>query len=124
MTNGYKLEETMNCYRLPVIAIYAINLSGRYSIQLTESVTEKASRGEGIYPQWKTNLNGVKNNTYKYRLHSRLVNAIINRVNEIEDLSASNIVYSGRLHTINHTITRWQSSSIPCQSSSPRKNVV
>ncbi len=57
------------------------NLSGRYSIQLTESVTKKASRGEGIYPQWKTNLNGVKNNNYKYRLHSRLVNAIINRVN-------------------------------------------
>jgi len=56
------------------------NLSGRYSIQLTESVTEKASRGEGIYPQWKTNLNGVKNNNYKYRLHSRLVNAIINRM--------------------------------------------
>ncbi len=32
------------------------NLSGRYSIQLTECVTEKASRGEDIYPQWKTNL--------------------------------------------------------------------
>ena len=56
------------------------NLSGRYSIQLTESVTEKASRGEGIYRQWKTNLNGVKNNNYKYRLHSRLVNAIIYRM--------------------------------------------
>jgi hypothetical protein len=55
-------------------------LSGMYSIQLTESVTEKASRGEGIYPQWKTNLHGVKNNNYKYHLHSRLVNAIINRM--------------------------------------------
>ena len=69
------------------------NLSGRYSIQLTESVTEKASRGEDIYPQWKTNLNGVKNNNYKHHLHPRLVNAIINRVNESEDLSASNDLY-------------------------------
>jgi hypothetical protein len=41
------------------------NLSGRYSIQLTECVTEKASRGEDKYPQWKTNLNGAKNNNYK-----------------------------------------------------------
>jgi hypothetical protein len=55
-------------------------LSGMYSIQLTESVIEKASRGEGIYPQWKTNVHGVKNNNYKYHLHSRLVNAIINRM--------------------------------------------
>ena len=55
-------------------------LSGMYSLQLTEYVIEKASRGEMIYPQWKTNLHGVKNNNYKYHLHSRLVNAIINRM--------------------------------------------
>jgi hypothetical protein len=55
-------------------------LSGMYSLQLTEYVIEKASRGEMIYPQWKTNLHGVKTNNYKYHLHSRLVNAIINRM--------------------------------------------
>ena len=38
------------------------DLSGKYSIQLTECVTEKASCGEDIYLQWKTNLNGLKNN--------------------------------------------------------------
>jgi len=69
------------------------DLSGKYSIQLTECVTEKASRGEDIYPQWKTNLNVVNNYNYKYRLHPRLVNASINRVNESVDLSASNNVY-------------------------------
>ena len=46
------------------------DLSGKYSIQLTECVTEKASRGEDTYPQWKTNLNGVKNNNYKYLQYS------------------------------------------------------
>ncbi len=38
------------------------DLSGKYSIQLTDCVTKKAIRGEDIYPQWKTHLNGVKNN--------------------------------------------------------------
>lgn len=82
------------------------DLSGKYSIQLTECVTEKASRGEDIYPQWKTNLYGVKNNNYKYRLHPRLVNAIINRVNESVDLSASNNVYTVEGYTRLTTITQ------------------
>ena len=55
-------------------------LSGMYSLQLTEYVIEKASRGEMIYPQWKTNQHGVKTNNYKFHLHSRLVKAIINRI--------------------------------------------
>jgi len=36
-------------------------LSGNYSLQITECVIEKAGCGEDIYPHWKTNLNGVKN---------------------------------------------------------------
>ena len=68
------------------------DLSGKYFIQLTDCVTEKAILGEYIYPQWKTNLHGVKNNNYKYCLHPRLVNAIINRVNKSMDVSASNDV--------------------------------
>ena len=54
-------------------------LSGKYSLRITESVAEKAGRGEDIYPQWKTNLHGVKNNNYKFCLHPRLVNAIIKK---------------------------------------------
>ena len=34
-------------------------------------------------------MHGVKNNNYKFRLHPRLMNAIINRVNKIVDISAS-----------------------------------
>jgi hypothetical protein len=59
-------------------------LSGNYSLQITECVIEKAGRGEDIYPHWKINLNGVKNNTYKFRLHPRLVTAILNRVNDMD----------------------------------------
>ena len=65
------------------------DLSGKYSIQITKSLIEKASRSEDIYPQWKTNMHGVKNNNYKFRLHPRLMNAIINMVNKIVDISAS-----------------------------------
>jgi hypothetical protein len=64
-------------------------LSGKYSVQITKRLTEKASRGEDIYPQWKTNLHGVKNNNYKFRLHPRLISCIVNSVNTIEDISAS-----------------------------------
>jgi hypothetical protein len=48
----------------------------------------------------------VKNNNYKYRLHPRLVNAIINRVNESVDLSASNDVYRVEGYTRLTTISQ------------------
>ena len=44
-------------------------------------------------------MNGVKNNNYKYRLHPRLVNAIINRVNKSVDVSSSNNVYNVEVYT-------------------------
>ena len=68
------------------------DLSGKYSLRIRESVTEKARRGEDIHPQWKTNLNGVKNNNYKFYLHPRLVTAILNTVNDM-DLSDVNNVH-------------------------------
>ena len=52
-------------------------LSENYSLRITECVIEKAGRGEDIYPHWKTNLNGVKNNNYKFCLHPRLVTAFL-----------------------------------------------
>jgi len=39
-------------------------LSGNYSLRITECVIKKARRGEDIYPHWKTNLNCVNNNNY------------------------------------------------------------
>ena len=67
------------------------DLSGKYSLRIMESVTEKARRGEDIYPQWKTNLNGVKNTNYKFRLHPRLVTAILNRVNDMDITDVNNV---------------------------------
>jgi hypothetical protein len=66
-------------------------LSGNYSLRITECVIEKAGRGEHIYPRWKTNLNGVKNNNYKFRLHPRLVTAILNRVNDMDLTDVTNV---------------------------------
>ena len=54
---------------------------------------DKARQGEDILPTWKTNLNGVKNNNYKYRLHSRLVDAIKNWVNNSVDVTNLNDFY-------------------------------
>jgi hypothetical protein len=51
-------------------------LSGQYSLRITESLTEEAAGGADIYPQWKTNVNEVKTNDYKFRLHPRLIGAI------------------------------------------------
>ncbi len=73
-------------------------LSGNYSLRITECVMEKAGRGEDIYPHWKTNLNGVKNNNYKFCLHPRLVTSILNRVNDM-DITDVNNVYSIEEHT-------------------------
>ena len=83
------------------------DLCGKYSIQLTENLTQKAIRGEDIYPQWKTNMNGVKNSNYKFRLHPCLINAVIRRVNDIVDNeSMPNVNYNvqgfTRLTTISH----------------------
>jgi len=55
------------------------------------NVIEKAGRGEDIYPRWKTNLNGMKNNNYKFRLHPRLVTAILNRVNDMDLTDVTNV---------------------------------
>jgi hypothetical protein len=52
-------------------------LSGQYSLRITKSLTEEAAGGANIYPQWKTNVNQVKTNNYKFRLHRRLVAAIL-----------------------------------------------
>jgi hypothetical protein len=60
------------------------DLSGKYSLRITESLAEKAGRGEDIYPQWKTNLHCDKNNNYKFCLHPRLVTAIKNKVNDMD----------------------------------------
>ena len=49
-------------------------LSGQYSLCITEILTEEAAGGADIYPQWKTNVNNVN---YKFCLHPRLVTAII-----------------------------------------------
>ena len=38
---------------------------------------EKIARGDNIYPEWKTNVNGVKTHNYKFRLHPKLLTAII-----------------------------------------------
>jgi hypothetical protein len=67
------------------------DLSGKHSLRNTESVTENAGRGEDFYPQWKTNLNGAKNNNYKFRLHPRLVTAILNRVNDMDITDVNNV---------------------------------
>jgi hypothetical protein len=101
------------------------DLSGNYSLQITKCVIEKTERGEDIYPHWKTNLNGMKNNNYKFRLHPHLVTAILNRVNDM-DITDVNNVYTQyqRLYSINHNISRWQSSNISCQLSHPGQNVV
>ena len=48
----------------------------------------------------------MKNNNYKYHLHPRLVNAIINRVNESVDLFASNNVYTVEGYTRLTTISQ------------------
>jgi hypothetical protein len=56
-------------------------LSGQYSLCITEILTEEAAGGADIYPQWKTNVNDVKTNNYKFRLHPHLVTAIIKHVN-------------------------------------------
>ena len=61
-----------------------IDLSGQYMLHITDLLKDKVSRGENIYPEWKTNLNGVKSNNYKFRLQPKLVFAIINKVQDIE----------------------------------------
>ena len=66
-------------------------LSGNYSLRIMECVIEKAGRGEDIYPHWKTNLNGVENNNFKFRLHPRLVTAILNRVNDMDITDVNNV---------------------------------
>jgi hypothetical protein len=66
-------------------------LSGNYSLRITECVIKRAGRGEDIYPHLKTNLNGVKNNNYKFHLHPRLVIAILNRLNDMDITDVNNI---------------------------------
>ncbi len=44
-------------------------LRGTYAIRITAGVMDEVRQGEVKYPKWKTNLNGVKYNNYKYRLH-------------------------------------------------------
>ena len=102
-SNNQSVNDSENPYNDDI----QFELSGKYSIELTEIITQKATRGEDIYPQWKTNMNGVKNSNYKFRLHPRLVNAIINRLNNIVDVEAvSNVIYDvegyTRLTTISH----------------------
>jgi hypothetical protein len=81
-------------------------LSGNYSIRITAEVMDKARRGEDILPKWKSNLNGVKNNNYKYRLHPRLVDAIINRVNNSVDVTILNDFYDIEGYTRLTTISQ------------------
>jgi len=57
-----------------------IHLSGQYTILITDELKDKVSRGQSIYPDWKTNQNGVKSQNYKFRLQPKLVSAIINKV--------------------------------------------
>ena len=57
-------------------------LSGQYSLCVSHNLIEMESVGEPIYPKWKTNKYGVKDNNYKYSLHPRLVKAIIKYVSE------------------------------------------
>ena len=60
-----------------------LHLSGQYSLRITDSLTEEAAGGANIYPQWKTNVKDVKTNNYKFRLHPRLVKAILKHVNDM-----------------------------------------
>ena len=57
-----------------------IHLSGQYTILITDELKDKVSRGQSIYPDWKTNPKGVKSQNYKFRLLPKLVSAIINKV--------------------------------------------
>lgn len=59
-------------------------LSGQYVLHITELMKEKIARGDSIYPQWKTNVKGMKTNNYKFRLHPKLLSAIINKMQDIE----------------------------------------
>ena len=45
---------------------------------------EKIARGDSIYPEWKTNVNGVKTDNYKFRLHPKLLTAIIKKIDHIQ----------------------------------------
>ncbi len=65
------------------------DLSGKYSLRITESVTEKAGRGDDIYPQWKKICE--KNKNYKFRLHPCLVTAILNKVNDMDITDVNNV---------------------------------
>ncbi len=58
--------------------------SGKYVLHVTDGLRENDAHGNGAYPQWKTNPNGVKTNNYKYPLHPRLVKAILNKVNDMD----------------------------------------
>jgi hypothetical protein len=58
-------------------------LSGQYSLCVSQNLIDMASFGEPIYPKWKTNRCGVKDNNYKYSLHPCLVKAIIKYVSEM-----------------------------------------
>ena len=81
-------------------------LSGNYSIRITAGIMDKARQGEDILPKWKTNLNGVKNNNCKYHLHLRLVDAIINRVNNSVDVTILNYFYDIEGYTRLTTISQ------------------
>jgi hypothetical protein len=50
------------------------------SVVLDNNMKDKVSRGQSIYPDWKTNPKGVKSQNYKFRLLPKLVSAIINKV--------------------------------------------
>ena len=61
-----------------------IELSGQYVIHITDVMKEKIARGDSIYPEWKTNVNGVKTDNYKFRLHPKLLTAIIKKIDHIQ----------------------------------------
>jgi hypothetical protein len=58
-------------------------LSGQYSLCVSQNLIEMESVDEPIYPKWKTNKYGVKDNNYKYSPHPRLVKAVIKYVSEM-----------------------------------------
>ena len=41
-------------------------LSGHYSLSVSENLTNAEIDEKNFYPKWKTNKNGVKENNYKF----------------------------------------------------------
>ena len=60
----------------------SFQLSGQFSSLASDILTNAEIQLTKIYPKWKTNKNGLKDNNYKFQLHPRLMKAIKKEFNE------------------------------------------